>query len=110
MCIRDSHVIGRDAEMRGALFDHLQRRVQHAVHGAERRVLALVEAPLTVEVPEQLVGAVDEVNDQLYADRAASSAGPISSIERTPQSLSLIHISEPTRLLSTSYAVFCLKK
>src|SRR5678816_1026412 len=28
----------------------------------------------------------------------------------TKQSLSLIHISEPTRLLSISYAVFCLKK
>src|SRR5674536_364629 len=28
--------------------------------------------------------------------------------ERLP--LSLIHISEPTRLLSISYAVFCLKK
>src|SRR5678815_5868489 len=27
-----------------------------------------------------------------------------------PQDLSLIHISEPTRLLSISYAVFCLKK
>src|SRR5674536_239150 len=27
-----------------------------------------------------------------------------------PGSLSLIHISEPTRLLSISYAVFCLKK
>src|SRR5674536_385579 len=26
------------------------------------------------------------------------------------QDLSLIHISEPTRLLSISYAVFCLKK
>ena len=26
------------------------------------------------------------------------------------QLLSLIHISEPTRLLSISYAVFCLKK
>ena len=26
------------------------------------------------------------------------------------QHLSLIHISEPTRLLSISYAVFCLKK
>ena len=26
------------------------------------------------------------------------------------QALSLIHISEPTRLLSISYAVFCLKK
>src|SRR5678816_2558018 len=28
----------------------------------------------------------------------------------TAQDLSLIHISEPTRLLSISYAVFCLKK
>src|SRR5678815_6047177 len=27
-----------------------------------------------------------------------------------PYALSLIHISEPTRLLSISYAVFCLKK
>ena len=27
-----------------------------------------------------------------------------------PVCLSLIHISEPTRLLSISYAVFCLKK
>src|SRR5665254_15749 len=27
-----------------------------------------------------------------------------------PTGLSLIHISEPTRLLSISYAVFCLKK
>eukprot|EP00658_Telonema_sp_P-2_P006285 TRINITY_DN12404_c0_g1_i3.p1 TRINITY_DN12404_c0_g1~~TRINITY_DN12404_c0_g1_i3.p1 ORF type:complete len:108 (+),score=31.43 TRINITY_DN12404_c0_g1_i3:623-946(+) len=27
-----------------------------------------------------------------------------------PIDLSLIHISEPTRLLSISYAVFCLKK
>src|SRR5665254_18212 len=29
---------------------------------------------------------------------------------RLPSTLSLIHISEPTRLLSISYAVFCLKK
>ena len=29
---------------------------------------------------------------------------------RTARHLSLIHISEPTRLLSISYAVFCLKK
>ena len=28
----------------------------------------------------------------------------------TKEKLSLIHISEPTRLLSISYAVFCLKK
>src|SRR5678816_2663454 len=29
---------------------------------------------------------------------------------REARELSLIHISEPTRLLSISYAVFCLKK
>mgnify|MGYP007068781883 CR=1 FL=1 len=30
--------------------------------------------------------------------------------EKTSEKLSLIHIYEPTRLLSISYAVFCLKK
>eukprot|EP00658_Telonema_sp_P-2_P029350 TRINITY_DN22337_c0_g1_i2.p1 TRINITY_DN22337_c0_g1~~TRINITY_DN22337_c0_g1_i2.p1 ORF type:complete len:278 (-),score=75.85 TRINITY_DN22337_c0_g1_i2:96-929(-) len=38
--------------------------------------------------------------------RPLSSPGPQQSQYR----LSLIHISEPTRLLSISYAVFCLKK
>src|SRR5678816_4875380 len=33
-----------------------------------------------------------------------------NAIQSTPVDLSLIHISEPTRLLSISYAVFCLKK
>src|SRR5674536_291174 len=33
----------------------------------------------------------------------------ISGIETAHIALSLIHISEPTRLLSTSYAVFCLQ-
>ena len=37
---------------------------------------------------------------------AVADAGGLGKIE----ALSLIHISEPTRLLSTSYAVFCLKK
>src|SRR5678816_1177759 len=32
------------------------------------------------------------------------------TIVRSMTHLSLIHISEPTRLLSSSYAVFCLKK
>eukprot|EP00658_Telonema_sp_P-2_P037346 TRINITY_DN26864_c0_g1_i1.p1 TRINITY_DN26864_c0_g1~~TRINITY_DN26864_c0_g1_i1.p1 ORF type:complete len:292 (-),score=40.91 TRINITY_DN26864_c0_g1_i1:49-924(-) len=33
-----------------------------------------------------------------------------ASRSHNPKKLSLIHISEPTRLLSISYAVFCLKK
>ena len=34
----------------------------------------------------------------------------VRSVGQADQDLSLIHISEPTRLLSISYAVFCLKK
>eukprot|EP00658_Telonema_sp_P-2_P056960 TRINITY_DN45421_c0_g1_i2.p1 TRINITY_DN45421_c0_g1~~TRINITY_DN45421_c0_g1_i2.p1 ORF type:complete len:183 (+),score=9.57 TRINITY_DN45421_c0_g1_i2:266-814(+) len=34
----------------------------------------------------------------------------LRSSSPSPSPLSLIHISEPTRLLSISYAVFCLKK
>eukprot|EP00658_Telonema_sp_P-2_P013534 TRINITY_DN15126_c0_g1_i3.p1 TRINITY_DN15126_c0_g1~~TRINITY_DN15126_c0_g1_i3.p1 ORF type:complete len:141 (+),score=36.25 TRINITY_DN15126_c0_g1_i3:123-545(+) len=33
-----------------------------------------------------------------------------AALNRKLKDLSLIHISEPTRLLSISYAVFCLKK
>src|SRR5678815_439093 len=36
--------------------------------------------------------------------------GPSGQPVGAVQGLSLIHISEPTRLLSISYAVFCLKK
>src|SRR5678816_2655844 len=43
------------------------------------------------------------------------AANPVDSrrskrCHRSARRLSLIHISEPTRLLSISYAVFCLKK
>eukprot|EP00658_Telonema_sp_P-2_P028252 TRINITY_DN21684_c0_g1_i11.p1 TRINITY_DN21684_c0_g1~~TRINITY_DN21684_c0_g1_i11.p1 ORF type:complete len:228 (+),score=51.75 TRINITY_DN21684_c0_g1_i11:138-821(+) len=42
---------------------------------------------------------------------ASTTTRPTSvSTTRTANGLSLIHISEPTRLLSISYAVFCLKK
>ena len=46
------------------------------------------------------------------AGRLSEEIGkPVTVIESTEELvLSLIHISEPTRLLSISYAVFCLKK
>ena len=44
------------------------------------------------------------------AELAFQLVDPAITIERNVQDLSLIHISEPTRLLSSSYAVFCLKK
>ena len=49
------------------------------------------------------------INDDLMAQVMAIAEHP----DAWPQAdlrLSLIHISEPTRLLSISYAVFCLKK
>eukprot|EP00658_Telonema_sp_P-2_P006933 TRINITY_DN1259_c0_g1_i21.p2 TRINITY_DN1259_c0_g1~~TRINITY_DN1259_c0_g1_i21.p2 ORF type:complete len:136 (+),score=49.56 TRINITY_DN1259_c0_g1_i21:233-640(+) len=57
----------------------------------------------TVHVP------VNETRLANIYDRIASRHGNSIS-DLTMYKLSLIHISEPTRLLSISYAVFCLKK
>eukprot|EP01015_Nassula_variabilis_P009121 TRINITY_DN1721_c0_g1_i17.p1 TRINITY_DN1721_c0_g1~~TRINITY_DN1721_c0_g1_i17.p1 ORF type:complete len:577 (+),score=89.71 TRINITY_DN1721_c0_g1_i17:780-2510(+) len=51
-----------------------------------------------------IYGWETNVSDQTQAEVNYHSA------DGTVQTLSLIHISEPTRLLSISYAVFCLKK
>ena len=49
-------------------------------------------------------------DSRLEAARAVAAAGRGGRPRRRLWCLSLIHISEPTRLLSISYAVFCLKK
>src|SRR5678816_1467499 len=48
----------------------------------------------------------------VYSDRDHATTSRSTSIVLATSLtyLSLIHISEPTRLLSISYAVFCLKK
>ena len=52
-----------------------------------------------------------EVREPKIAELSLNKAnGESGSVKVTVKSLSLIHISEPTRLLSISYAVFCLKK
>src|SRR5450756_2263793 len=43
-------------------------------------------------------------------DRVFSTEHCITRVAYTKEELSLIHISEPTRLGMISYAVFCLKK
>eukprot|EP00658_Telonema_sp_P-2_P034580 TRINITY_DN25233_c0_g1_i1.p1 TRINITY_DN25233_c0_g1~~TRINITY_DN25233_c0_g1_i1.p1 ORF type:complete len:363 (+),score=20.31 TRINITY_DN25233_c0_g1_i1:84-1172(+) len=66
--------------------------------GAVTRVLIHINAPSTgLNTSHSLVGAL------LPTSQPAMQATVTAS-------LSLIHISEPTRLLSISYAVFCLKK
>ena len=57
-------VIGRDADVRRAALDHLAARCcSTPSDGAEGLVLPLAEAAQAVEVTEQLVGAVDEMDD-----------------------------------------------
>src|SRR5674536_309954 len=58
----------------------------------------------------QLEDPVDDLLRGLPGDRAAAAGAVRPAGPGVEQPLSLIHISEPTRLLSISYAVFCLKK
>src|SRR5678816_889724 len=52
----------------------------------------------------RLQGEIDRLKQELADQRQL-----ILQLMQAEQQLSLIHISEPTRLLSISYAVFCLK-
>eukprot|EP00658_Telonema_sp_P-2_P030559 TRINITY_DN2304_c0_g1_i2.p1 TRINITY_DN2304_c0_g1~~TRINITY_DN2304_c0_g1_i2.p1 ORF type:complete len:175 (+),score=55.66 TRINITY_DN2304_c0_g1_i2:118-642(+) len=82
-------------------------------HGASYQ---LIGSPITspVELSFPIVTAAcespqqDQQPDINVATIPARHSPP--QIGSPQQDLSLIHISEPTRLLSISYAVFCLKK
>src|SRR5215813_74396 len=56
-------MIGGHTEMSGAFLDHLEHGIQHADDRAEGAISSLVEAARSVEVTEQLVGAIDQVDD-----------------------------------------------
>src|SRR5674536_1060 len=90
---------------------------ERAVNGSKIAVLGLSykenvgdprESPSKVVVEElKKRGAQVHLVDP-YVDEQTLRALAIP--EATVYDLSLIHISEPTRLLSISYAVLCLKK
>src|SRR5678816_3625576 len=70
------------------------------------------EAHLSIGyVHQPMVGDCDtmSVPSQIVQDVVWTAEWSLG-IHHPVLSLSLIHISEPTRLLSISYAVFCLKK
>ncbi len=52
----------------------------------------------------------DGSNDAWLLTKDATTFARVQQTLDTPISLSLIHLSEPTRLRRISYAVFCLKK
>ena len=61
---RLDHVVGRDADVGRACSIICSTVCSTPTTAPKRRVLALVEAALAVEVAEQLVGAVDEMDDE----------------------------------------------
>eukprot|EP00658_Telonema_sp_P-2_P054810 TRINITY_DN43598_c0_g1_i1.p1 TRINITY_DN43598_c0_g1~~TRINITY_DN43598_c0_g1_i1.p1 ORF type:complete len:589 (-),score=102.29 TRINITY_DN43598_c0_g1_i1:21-1787(-) len=82
-----------------------------------RHLEELMEEVLTTPNPEDLDTAMQNEAGLSWRDDISQSVrGPLTMLANTPvykltaHFLSLIHISEPTRLLSISYAVFCLKK
>ena len=75
-------------------------------------------ARISLEGKDAIRAAVVELEQAGYVQRRQTTdkAGKFSSNEYiirewpNPEKMSLIHISEPTRILSSSYADFCLKK
>src|SRR5678816_4913593 len=55
-------------------------------------------------------GMLERFGELRVVDTPISESGIVGAAIGAALMLSLIHISEPTRLLSISYAVFCLKK
>ena len=62
------------------------------------------------EASRNALSWASKLADRIGARIDTVAAWQLSSSYLMPIVLSLIHISEPTRLLSISYAVFCLKK
>src|SRR5678816_908450 len=67
-------------------------------------------ATFTVTGQTSDYASVADSGNRMHRRFCPSCGTPLfSEAEVRPHLLSLIHISEPTRLLSISYAVFCLK-
>src|SRR5674536_373638 len=85
----------RDAQESRGLGDVYKRQEVHRAAGLRRASLGAEQGPGQAAQPGRA--------QRGRRDRGGLVAQPVVD-------LSLIHISEPTRLLSISYAVFCLKK
>ncbi len=72
-------VVGGHADVRGALLDHLQHRLQHP-HDRAVGAIRLGEATQAVEVPEELVRAVDEVDDHRPVTRTPRRAAAATRV------------------------------
>src|SRR5678815_5848686 len=80
------------------------RLTEETVELALREIrMALLEADVNFKVVKAFI---DRVRDRAVDQEVLRSLTPDQQVVRIVRDLSLIHISEPTRLLSISYAVF----
>eukprot|EP00658_Telonema_sp_P-2_P084421 TRINITY_DN9368_c0_g1_i1.p1 TRINITY_DN9368_c0_g1~~TRINITY_DN9368_c0_g1_i1.p1 ORF type:complete len:139 (-),score=38.30 TRINITY_DN9368_c0_g1_i1:60-476(-) len=86
---------------------HLNRRDRHVEHTCGNSIAWLVATLFTLPIGIGLIGVALALGSCSCTDCGDNTSG---TCDETLWGLSLIHISEPTRLLSISYAVFCLKK
>src|SRR5678816_4279896 len=104
MCIRD--------RFGGEYYDS-PRRYQTRVKNAQEAHEAIRPTDFRL-APSQLEQVLDnddlKIYELIWKRTMASQMVDARVLRTTMEILSLIHISEPTRLLSISYAVFCLKK
>src|SRR5678816_85097 len=109
MCIRDSRDVGAQAYFQPA--HGPGHRVHDPAVAPLRRALdhgrGLRELRRLARRNKRPDAGAKHAGDQVAQD-TVSLRGEVAV--DTVVELSLIHISEPTRLLSISYAVFCLKK
>src|SRR5678816_309624 len=122
MCIRDRGVAGNGVRM---MENGDKWRVPYLLYAddlvlcgeSEESLRELVERfgrvcktrGLEVNVDKSKVMVVSEDSPQCEVMLDDEQLEQVSEFKYLGYVLSLIHISEPTRLLSISYAVFCLK-
>ena len=74
------------------------------------RTLLTIALSLPLVALSPVVAGASEHEDTTAQDALAETAKQLNNPISSVWNLSLIHISEPTRLRRISYAVFCLKK
>src|SRR5674536_395357 len=120
MCIRDRSAMSRASASRS--WDSAVGSMRSAGMGVSSAVAALPGRAVGAQpasgsrgYQRTYLGTVNGVDERLHTGSVTDGSAldpTLSATEsgRGQRKLSLIHISEPTRLLSISYAVFCLKK
>jgi hypothetical protein len=84
---RFDDVIRGYTDVKCPTLDHLQHGMQDADHGTERRILALGKAAKAVEMAEQLVCAVDQMDQHMPNELAPKALS--GDLEKQPSSVSI---------------------